>query len=318
MHFTESAMKPMHFPSDRRAPFWRSRSAAWLCCTCCAFCLCDRAVAQMRPGQPPVLVPAPVAAPLPLADPAARFSAAYVQAGRPRIVLLWNRELSDRTQTAMQERTVVRESGTSSSSSMENTSAGSSGSATLREGDQSFDRTTTTTKGQVAVGEPQRNNGLAEKHAVELQRAFSAEMRRAGVSFVDRAWVMRATAAGQHRAGADAALIEADALLKYADLALEVIWVADRAAPAGYGFDVRTKALRDGREVTAFYTAGVPSQPPQGPGGWVAGAEGYEFRRPPPPGAPSPADVGRTLAQEVMASLAGSLGANEGGGARRR
>lgn len=262
---------------------------------------------QMRPDQAPVVPPPPTAAPAAPPDIAPEFQVIYRRAGRPRIVLLWNRSLSDRIQTVVQERTVTRHSGRSSDSSSENVTEGPTGSTVLREGDGSFDGTKTVTKEQVAIEEPKRAIPVADRHAISLERAFMSEMARAGLSFVDRSVIMRTMAASHHRAGADPLLVEIDAMLKHADLLMEVLWIEDKDAPAGHGFDVRVKQLRTGTEVASLYSRGVPLRKPQGPGTWGAGAHEYEFRLPPPPPPPSPTDVGAAVARDVMESLGGAL-----------
>lgn len=281
-----------------------------LTCALAAMCaIAAPSYAQMRANQAPVIAPTPTPAPAAAPDIAPEFEVIYRRAGRPRIVLLWNRTLSDRTQTVVQDKTVTRHSGRSSDSSSENTTEGPTGSSVLREGDNSFDGTKTVTKGQVAIEEPKRAIPLAERHAIALERAFVSEMARAGLSFVDRAVIMRTMAASQHRAGADALLVEIDAMLKHADLLMEVLWIEDKDAPAGHGFDVRVKHLRTGSEVTSLYSRGMPLPKPKRPGAWGAGAHGYEFRLPPPPAPSSPTDVGEAVARDVMESLGGAIAA---------
>jgi hypothetical protein len=132
-------------------------------------------------------------------------------------------------------------------------------------------------------------------------------MNRGGVFFVDRAVVMRTTAATLHRAGGDPRLIETDALMKSGDLLLEILLVEDRDAPAGYGFDVQAKSLKDGLSLVSMYTQAFPPAPPQQEGRWTGTENGYEYKNPTAPRAPSPPQVGAALARDVMTSLEARL-----------
>ena len=140
-----------------------------------------------------------------------------------------------------------------------------------------------------------------------LRRVFVDEMNRGGVQFVDRALAMRTTAAKVHRAGGDAKLIEMDALLAHADILLEVLMIEDKSTPAGYGFDVRAKDLKRAVEITSVYSRALPPVPEQRPGGWTAGKDGYEFRKPPAPPPPTAPEIGGALARDVMFTLGSML-----------
>ena len=235
------------------------------------------------------------------------FAQAYRMAGSPKIVLLWNRTISDQSQLGMMEKKVTRETGTSGSNRSEKSTIGDADSMTVTDEDRKFDRTKTQTKMNVANAEPTRRIGLGERHAVMVERAFVAEMNRAGVSFVDRALAMRATAASKHRAGGDQHLIETDAIYGFADLVMEVVWIEDKDAPAGYAFDVKTKSLKTGQEVSSVYTRGIGWRPPRREGGWVAGKDGYEYQNAPPVAGPGLDDVGAAISHDVMRTLGGVL-----------
>lgn len=284
----------------------RGLAAAAIIALSAAF-TCGVATAQFRADDQPMVTPPAMPSPRPAVDPAPRFSEVYRRSGQPRIVLLWNREFTDAARTAMVDEEVTRESGKSSSSAMDKTTQGSSESATLKDSDETYDRNKTVRKRSRAAEEPTRRMNLAERHAVVLRRAFVSEMNREGVRFIDRALVMRTTAAAQHRTGGDPKLIETDALLKHGELLMEVLMVEDKDAAAGYGFDVSAKDLRGGHEVTSLYSRAIPTPKPQPPGAWVAGENGYEYRRPSAPTAPSPAEVGAALARDVMIALGGNL-----------
>lgn len=276
--------------------------------TGCLVFACAYATAQYRDGQP-ATVAAPAPSPVAVApDPAIAFGRAYSAAGRPRIVLLWNRTLSDQAATATVQRNVVRDTRRANENSSTQSTQGPAGSATLNEGERNFDRTRVETRGSVALVAPDRKTGLSEREMAMIERSFVSEMNRAGVRFVDRALAMRTTAAREHRAGGDQQLIETDALLKLADMMMEVLLVEDRNATVGYAFDVRVKNIKAGTDVATSYSEAVPAPHRTGQGSWRAGPNGYEFAPPPAPPPPTAPDVGRALARDVMYELGPALG----------
>lgn len=267
---------------------------------------CGSALAQYRADGQPVVTPEPAPKPKPVIDVAPKFAEAYRRAGQPRIVLMWNREFSDKTQTELVEKQVTRETGKASDSSMDKTTQGAGESAVLQESDQSYDRSKSVSTSSIAV-EDVRTVALAERHAAMLQRGFVAEMGRGGVRFIDRALVMRKTASTQHRSGGDPKLIETDALLRHGDLLMEVVLIEDKDTPAGYGFDVRVKDLQRGQDVSSLYSRAIPVMPALQPSTWVPGESGYELRPRAAPLAPSAAEVGAALGRDVMVVLGGNL-----------
>ena len=290
----------------RRAVCRLHVSAIALCATAC----CAGVAAQYRADDHPVLPSAP-AATLPASAPAdtsaADFARAYAASGRPRILLMWNRELDDAAQAESVERLSVRESGNGSASVSGRAGLGTGGVPTRQTTQEQYERNTVVTAGRHVIKDAPRRSGLSERDAAMLQRAFSEEMGRGGVRFVDRALVMRTTAATHHRAGGDSKLIETDALLAHGELMLELLLVADDEAPLGQGFDVRAKALQGGGELLSIYSRAAPPLPPPAPGRWVAGANGYEFQLPVEAPPPTPGQVGVALAREVMRALGGNL-----------
>ena len=261
--------------------------------------------AQYRADDAPVLLPEPALTTPPparvLPDPVPGFAQAYARAGRPRILLMWNRELDDATQERSVDRLVIRDSG--------HGAPGQGG---------SFQRETTVTAGRQVLKNAPRRNGWSEAQAAMVQRSFADAMGRGGVQFVDRTLVLRTTAATRHRAGGDAQLVETDALLAHSDLLMEVLLVADDQAPMGQGFDVRVKQVRSGAEALSLYVRAVPPAPAVEAGRWVAGRDGYEFQPPPPTQPPTPQEVGVALAAEVMAAWQDRLPGTAAGGRSRR
>jgi len=251
------------------------------------------AIAPWRDGQLPVATPdvAPALAPAP--DAATPFSRAYAAVGRPRVVLMWNRDLSDQSATQTMSRTETR-----------NTNRGN-GASGAGQSSNASDNTWVQTSGTVKAGDTPRTHRLAERDAAMLERAFVAAMGRAGMRFVDRNVVIRTTAASQHRGGGDQQLIETDALVKHGEMILEVLLVEDRDAPLGYGFDVRAKDLKGGFNIVSLYSRAVPQQGAPAAGRWQAGADGYEYKQ--TVAAVGVNDIADALAKDVMREMGAAL-----------
>jgi hypothetical protein len=258
--------------------------------------------AQWRDGQAPVVQPAPPpVAPAP-PDVLTPFASAYQAAGRPRVILLWNRSVSDQAATASTQQRVLRDSGNVKKGGSSETTTGPAGSASLSESTRQHDRTIVETTGTIQSSDGPRPSRLPEREATMLERAFVNEMGRGGLRFTDRALAMRTTAASQHRGGGDPQLIETDALLKHGDLIMEVLLVEDRDSPLGYAFDVRTKEVRTGVALSTVYSRAIPWPKAAAAATWQAGANGYELRSPPPAPLTIP-EIGQALARDVMVEL---------------
>jgi hypothetical protein len=267
-----------------------------------------------------VIAPAPPPPAPKREDIAPLFAQAYRESGSPRIVLMWNRELGDKSQSTIVDKETTRETGSSSSNGLDKTTQGPTGSATMKDASNSFDRTKSVSSSRAPEAEAARTNALSERNAAMLQRVFVDEMNRGGVQFVDRALAIRLTAATQHRTGGDPKLIETDALLARADLLIEVLMIEDKDAPCGYGFDVRAKDFKRGVEIASVYSRAMPPPAPVQPGNWVAGASDYVFKTPTAAAAsPNAAQVGSALARDVMFTLGSTFeAANKSASPRRQ
>ena len=283
----------------------------WLLTAVAACCggVCQGQTAY-RDGQPVITPALAPAAPL-REDIALLFANAYQSYGSPRIMLMWNRELGERTQSAVIDIETTREVGSTSSNGLEKTTQGPAESATLKDTGKTFDRTKTVTSSKTVEADAARPNKLTERNLTMLQRVFENDLNRGGVQLVDRALVMRLTAAKEHRTGGDPRLVETDALLAFADLLIEVLMVEDQDAPTGYGFDVRAKDLKRGVTLASVYSRAIPPAPPGRPGSWVAGTADYVFAHPPPPPPPTPGQVGAALARDVMFTLGSAMEATK-------
>lgn len=264
--------------------------------------LCGLVNAQMRDQGAHVIEPAAAPARPPQHDPASAFASAYRDAGYPKVALLWNRTLTDRTHSTLKQERVVRERSGTRNSATEEATAGPSGSMSVREGTASTDTTKSETSYAVSEGDAARKVRLSESDVTQLQRAFVNELNRAGLKFVDRALAMRAVAGNRYRGGGDPQLIETDALLEKADLLLEVLLIEDREAPLRLAIDVRAKSLSTHEEIGSIYSQGHPEVRVL-QGAWAPGASGYEFRVPPPEAPPSAGAVGTAMARDVMDAM---------------
>lgn len=256
-----------------------------------------------RQGMPEVATPAP--APVaPAAHPdfdRAAFMAAYARAGRPTIAVLWNREFADMLQqdSAWQLNASTTRAGMAS----RETAAVPGYSATEAAG-MAVSSTTITTR-QVKT-EQARRAGPVERTDLEMRSAFMQTITSTGVRLVDRNLVMRTTAAASKGGSLDTQQVETQALSKHARLIMEVLNTRDPAAATGWSTYVSIKRLADGVVLAEGYMNGqLPEGTPAAPPKFEADPRGG-FRQVAAPQR-TVTDVGRLVAQQTLARLAGAL-----------
>lgn len=212
------------------------------------------------------------------------FSQAYTRAGRPRIALWWNRQLSDRHSD--QGRDVTRLDAEISADGRRASLARSSG--------------------REAQGDAVRSSGLSERDRFQIETEFTRRLLDAGVRVVDRATIIRLAAAGQGggapAAAVDLQQLEMRALAGHADLFLEVLLSTDPQAPSGMGFRVDLKKISDGQVLGTAYLHGTPELPPPPPPRYEARPGGYVLVQPSPPKVTVQA-VGDALALQTLQAL---------------
>jgi hypothetical protein len=267
------------------------------------------ALAQLRPGQPGVLDPPPRALPAPMPDFAGEFRKRYEAAGRPRFMLFWNVELSDRAHADVVRKDRETFTGSSTRNDLKQDTSGDAGSSTLTE-------TSTQRRSQrereVSMEEragAARATTLSARNAAQFERAFETQMRNGGAQLVDRAMALRASSLDKDNATADSKVLESAAMRSKADFLLQVLFVTDESAPIGYGFDISVRDVTSGGRLVSFYTRAVPPPPPVRTG-YVATERGFELRSAPLAGT-SLEDVAVQLAREVMNELGPTLTARK-------
>jgi len=193
---------------------------------------------QYRAGQPEVLVPeAQHDAQDPLMDAAFALQPVYARAGRPRIALFWNIELTDQLQDDRSERlrTVDQYS-----------ERKRRGEAIGRRVIETGIDTRTSVRGR-------RPSPLTEHDEWILVAAFEAGVRAGGVQLVDRAAILRLTSAGAG-GGGDSRLTETQSLLERADLLLEVLLTPDNESLSGVAFRGIVRDIGSGTVLGSFHS----------------------------------------------------------------
>ena len=248
-----------------------------------------------RKDVPATLTPeTPVASAEPVINRAA-FSSAYAKAGRPAMVVLWNRELTDMLQQ-----------GSAAQLSIDTSSSGSRSSSPGQINVESRGNTTITS--QTVKSQQGLRDGPIERVNLQIRSAFLQTMTAAGVRLVDRNLVMRNTAASKKGGSLDAQEVEIAAMSKHAKLLMEVLNTPDPASPTGWATSISIKRLADGVLLAEGYMDGRTPAPA------VAAAPQYEpdpsggFRRVVRP-APvvSAGDTGRMAAEQTLALLRSAL-----------
>jgi hypothetical protein len=241
-----------------------------------------------RKGEPETIVPPPPPA-APMFNTAA-FKAAYNNAGRPTIALLWNRAFSDMLQQGTAQQTNI-DSGALVAGRYSNTAVAVKSTVIT-------EQNTKTTQAERAAP--------TEKFDWQMRSAFTQAMIDAGTQLVDRNVIMRTTAADQKGTSPDTQQIETEALAKHAALLVEVLNTRDSSSATGWATYVTVKRLKDGIVLMEGYLDGNPPPKPIGspkyqadPRGGFKEVHDYDYVQ--------YTDVGRRLAEQTMTKLADAL-----------
>ncbi len=216
-----------------------------------------------RKGTPPVLKPAGAATaarpPAEVPSAAARdaFRRAYRQAGSPRLAVFWNRVFDDRLREMEAEsRLVVK---------------GKRDAWTGKAGETATERD----RGELTVSLETRRDGgrpwpLSEAAGFRFQTGFLGPLIESGASVVDRAAVMRLTAAQRgFQAVGDRQLVETTALMEHADLLIQIAFSPSDESPTGALFHVSVVDVETGRVAASFFDDVVEKKR------WAAAPGGY-------------------------------------------
>lgn len=219
----------------------------------------------MRPGQPMTMDAPP---PTPDAERGTRdrFAAAYVRAGRPRIAVLWNRELTADVET------------------------GREGVATLRVEREPgrLDAELRTTARALDSGA--RAAAAGEGADFDMERGLNDALAAAGARLIDRTAILRTAALGSDTTNLQT--LETRALLGKTDWTLEVVAMDDGR------WRIVARDLASGQVVARAVSAGRPAPRPMP---LVAGERGFVRATAPAAG---PYAVGRQIGVDAMKALA--------------
>lgn len=250
--------------------------------------------------MPEVLVPQPSAASTGPTLNRAGFSRAYAKAGRPTIVVLWNREFTD-----------TLEQHAASQVSIDTLRAGAASAETVRVPGYAATQVHGALVGNTTITSQQIKSQQAAREApvervdLQMRSAFMQAITSSGVRLVDRNIVMRTTAARRKGGTLDAQQVETDALSGHARLLMEVLNTRDASSPTGWATYVSIKQLADGIVLTEGYMTGeLPENAPLPAPRFEADPRGG-FRE--VPRSISIGDAGRRVAEQTLARLGEAL-----------
>lgn len=225
--------------------------------------------AQYREGTPEVLAPRPRAVD-PVVRDAAISAAAYAAAGSPRIVVFWNRELTDRLSNDYDAVVLSR----SAASGEATASISRNGRHASRTADSSFGSETRV--GRREVTDDRRDAWLGEDAEWQFLDGFQERLQGAGLRLVDRQVAMRALAASPDNPG-DKQAVEMQGIARLSDLMMTIVQTPATGTPLGVRFKVTVSDIHDGSILATVISDG--SGPPPAPGRFVAGTNGFERER---------------------------------------
>lgn len=256
-----------------------------------------------RPSQSVVLVPDTSPAPSALREDIAvidAFRTRYRTAGSPRLAFFWNMQLDDDFRDRDVSTTRIEESGERAASLRGRVK---SGPVDLEARESSNSAVTMTTSQERNLAPIRRRIGLPERDLWKVEGAFTGALREAGVKLIDRTTTMRTVAHEKKLAGNRET--ETAALLRHADMLLEVLMTGDADSPLGVGFRVTLRDIRSGEEKLSLYSQGLRPDPGASRVRFEAGPNGYE--RISETSAQDAREVGRRVATEMMVELLGTL-----------
>lgn len=259
--------------------------------------------ALYRPGQSPVLVPEVMPAPSATREDMAvidAFRTRYRTAGSPRLAFFWNMQLDDDFRDRNVSTTRIEETGDRSASLRGRVK---SGPVNLEARESSTNTVTMTSSQERDLAPIRRRIGLPERDLWKVEGAFTGALREAGVKLIDRTTTMR-TVAHEKKLGGNRET-ETAALLKHADMLLEVLMTGDADSPLGVGFRVSLRDIRTGEEKLSLYSQGLRPDTGTSRVRFEAGPNGYE--RISETSAHDAREVGRRVATEMMVELLGTL-----------
>lgn len=196
----------------------------------------------------------------------ARFSRAYADAGRPRVLLMWHRAVSDRISD---EQRITR--------------------STVSAGVLARDNYAQ----EVVIRWQERpaspGSFLAPVQAADYESGLTQSLIEAGVRLVDRNVAIRmtalkGTASGRATSTMDNPTVEAQAFADLADQILQVQLLTDANAPAGWRARLTLVEVRTGRVVAdSLVDAAAQAGNAKGAQTWVTTERGFEQRTAPLP-----------------------------------
>lgn len=243
----------------------------------------------MRAGQPMTMDVAP-----PAADPDRatidRFAAAYARAGRPRVALLWNRELTAEVETGREDVTTLTVDGRSSANGEVRETLRRRGSLTTANADADHHVEAELRSTTRAHDSGARAAAADEGADFDMERGLADGLSGAGVRLIDRTAILRTGALGADTTNVQA--LETRALLGKTDWTLEVVAMNDGR------WRIVARDLASGQVVARGVSAGRPAPRPMP---YVAGEHGFVRATAPDAG---PYAVGRQIALDAMKALA--------------
>lgn len=252
------------------------------------------AAAQYRTGQPEVRQGRPEADPNAAADAALNaFAGWYQAAGRPRMLLYWNRQLTDETTTRRTDK-VIEDRTYGESTSGEKTVT-RFGEASISDTDGS-ERKVTSRESEAITGGTY--SAMNRKASDLLETVFVNTFLAVGVQIVDRdAMIRRLSIENPREERADVQYLESQAMATGIQYLVEILPSPEKDSPTGLSFIVKIKHLPTSSLTAQFQTrAAVPPGPSR-----IVAVEGVGFQRQPGASRNTPPLVAAQLATETMA-----------------
>jgi hypothetical protein len=206
-----------------------------------------------------------------------RFRPPYTAQKSPRIAVYWNRALTDRLSQWVADRRIVA-TGQLALMGERQAPTGDTTARLAGSGER--------TLAEQRLQRDPRRPAPTELWGFEFENGFLDPLLRAGANVVDRATILRLTAAKTTGTGVgtvgmpDEQTLEIRALQGYADLLVEILVSPAPQAPGGYVINAQVKNVTNGMIMAHVNSTGLaPAAPARE---YVATSRGFEMRERPP------------------------------------
>lgn len=246
--------------------------------------------------------------PSPMIAASQKFKEVYERLGKPRVVIYWNKILSDDIAQRQERVLDVQDINRTTNNNSRQSTSGDVAGMTVNQGDNQVARQQRTVETTYTIDNGKKTKQIDERIDAAVQSQFNSHLQTAGMRIVDRTMILRNAHLNDSKERnpqktPDVLATEGKALHGFADILLEMELIPDAKSPFGLGFKVVGRRIADGTQVVNLYTIAVPQKVvPLPVTKYVATSKGYEkvTISSPPPAVTLPEVIAQLSAETLM------------------